>query len=99
MSNYDEATIAALCYNPGIPTDSDLGNISVPELTFDNNYVNFLEFSTFTMDFSVEQLLKKRNGDTFIGEINFIGNPPPDPYVGHLAKKNIKFYYISFYFY
>lgn len=93
MSNYDDATIAALCYNPGIPTDSDLGNISVPELTFNNNYVDFLEFSTFTMDFSVEQLLRKRNGDTFIGEINFIGNPPPDPYVGHIKKINIKFYY------
>lgn len=59
MSNYDEATIVALCYNPGIPTDSDFGNISIPELTFNYNYVDFLEFSTFTMDFSVEQLLKK----------------------------------------
>ena len=93
MSNYDDAKIAALCYNPGIPTDSDLGNISMPELTFNYNYVDFLEFSTFTMDFSVEQLLRKRNGDTFIGEINFIGNPPPDPYVFHIKKINIKFYF------
>ena len=93
MSNYDEATIAALCYNPGIPTDSDLGNISIPELTFNYNYVDFLEFSTFTMDFSVEQLMKKRNGDTVIGEINFIGDPPLDTGYAEINRLNIKFYY------
>ena len=93
MSNYDAATIAALCYNPGIPTDSDLGNISIPELTFNYNYVDFLEFSTFTMDFSVEQLMKKRNGDTFIGEINFIGDPPLDTGYAEINRLNIKFYY------
>ena len=93
MSNYDEATIAALCYNPGIPTDMEFGNISIPELTFNYNYVDFLEFSTFTMDFSVEQLIKKRNGDTVIGEINFIGDPPLDTGYGEPKKLNIKFYY------
>lgn len=93
MSNYDEATLAALCYNPGIPTDKEFGNISIPELTFNYNYVDFLEFSTFTMDFSVEQLLKKRNGDTFIGEINFIGDPPLDTGYAKIKKLNIKFYY------
>ena len=93
MSNYDAATISALCYNPGIPTDSDLGNISVPELTFNYNYVDFLEFSTFTMDFSVEQLMKKRNGDTVIGEINFIGDPPLDTGYAEINRLNIKFYY------
>lgn len=93
MSNYDDATIASLCYDPGIPTDCDFGNMSIPELTFKNHFVDFLEFSTFTMDFSVEELLKKRNGDTLIDELNFIGNPPSDPYVAHLSKINIKFYY------
>lgn len=93
MSNYDEATLAALCYNPGIPTDKEFGNISIPELSFNYNYVDFLEFSTFTMDFSVEQLLKKRNGDTVIGDINFIGNPPLNTGYAEINKLNIKFYY------
>ena len=89
MSNYSIEKLVKICYDPGIPTDSDLGNISVPELTFHNKFVNSLEFSTFTMDFSVEQLLKKRNGDTFIGELNFMGSP----YESGIAKINIAFYY------
>ena len=93
MSNYDDAKLAALCYDPGIPTDKEFGNMSVPELTFNYHSVDFLEFSTFTIDFSAEQLLKKRNGDTFIDELKFIGNPPPDPYRGHIKQINIKFYY------
>ena len=93
MSNYDEATIAALCYNPGIPTDMDFGNMSIPELSFNYNYVDFLEFSTFTMDFSVEQLIKKRNGDTAIGEINFIGDPRLNTGYAEINRLNIKFYY------
>lgn len=93
MSNYDDATLAALCYNPGIPTDLDFGNMSVPELTFNYNYVDFLEFSTFTMDFPVEQLMRKRNGDTFIDELNFKGSPIPPPGYAGLYKINIKFFY------
>ena len=94
MSNYSIEQLVAICYDPGIPTDLDVGNISVPELTFRNNFVDSLEFSTFTIGFTVEQLAKKRNGDTFIDELNFMGSPiPPDPYHSGLAKINIKFYY------
>ena len=95
MSNYDEATLATLCYNPGIPTDLDFGNMSVPELTFDYNFVDSLEFSTFTMDFSVEQLMRKRNGDTFISEFNIMGSPIPPPGFAGLYKINIKFFYTA----
>ena len=91
MSSYDVAKLASICYNPGIPTDQDFGNISIPELTFRYNYVDSLAFSTFTMDFSAEQLLKKRNGDTFIDELNIIGDP--DGGFGGISKINIKLYY------
>ena len=93
MSDYSIEKLVAICYDPGIPTDLDFGNISVPELIQKNNFVESLEFSTFTMDFSVEQLMKKRNGDTFIEELNFMGNPVPPPHFSGLAKINIKFYY------
>ena len=94
MSNYSIEKLVAICYDPGIPTDLNFGNMSVPELTLNSNLVNSLEFSTFTMDFSVEELMKKRNGDTFIDELNFMGNPvPPNPYIAGLAKLNIKFFY------
>lgn len=94
MSDYSNEKLVSICYDPGIPTDLDFGNMSVPELTFYNKFVNSLEFSTFTMDFSVEQLMKKRNGDTFIGELNFIGSPtPPNPYESGIAKINISFFY------
>ena len=79
MSNYSIEQLVSICYDPGIPTDLDIGNISVPELALSYNFVDSLAFSTFTMDFSVEQLIKKRNGDTFIEELNFI--------ILHLAKK------------
>ena len=94
MSDYSIEKLVSICYDPGIPTDSDFGNMSVPELTFYNKFVNSLEFSTFTMDFSVEQLMKKRNGDTFIGELNFMGSPtPPNPYESGISKINFSFYY------
>ena len=94
MSDYSIEKLVSICYDPGIPTDLDFGNMSVPELTFYNKFVNSLEFSTFTMDFSVEQLMKKRNGDTFIGELNFIGSPtPPNPNESGIAKINISFFY------
>ena len=94
MSDYSVEELVKICYDPGIPTDLDIGNISVPELTFRYNYVDFLEFSNFTMDFSLEQLIKKRNGDTFIDELNFMGSPiPPNPYEAGLHKINIKFFY------
>lgn len=94
MSNYSIEELVKICHDPGIPTDLNFGNMSVPELTFDANVVDSLEFSTFTMDFSVEQLAKKRNGDTFIDELNFIGSPTsPNPYVAGVSKINIKFYY------
>ena len=94
MSNYSTEKLVAICYDPGIPTDLDVGNISIPELTFRSNFVDSLEFSTFTIGFNVEQLSKKRNGDTFIDELNFMGSPiPPNPYIQGLAKINIKFFY------
>ena len=94
MSDYSIEQLVKICYDPGIPTDLDVGNISVPELTLTANFVDSLEFSTFTMDFSVEQLMKKRNGDTFIEEFNFMGSPtPPNPYIAGIAKINIKFFY------
>ena len=94
MSNYSIEELIKICYDPGIPTDLDVGNISVPELTFRNkNFVDSLEFSTFTIGFTVEQLMKKRNGDTFIDELNFMGSPIPPPHHSGLAKINIKFYY------
>lgn len=94
MSNYSIEQLVSICYDPGIPTDLDVGNISVPELTFRSNFVDSLAFSTFTIGFTVEQLAKKRNGDTFIDELNFIGSPiPPNPYEAGLAKINIKFFY------
>ena len=93
MSEYSIEELVKICYDPGIPTDLDFGNISVPELTLYNNFVDSLEFSTFTMDFSVEQLMKKRNGDTFIEELKFMGSPIPPPHHAGLAKINIKFYY------
>ena len=93
MSDYSIEQLVAICYDPGIPTDLDFGNMSVPEITQNNHFVDSLEFSTFTMDFSVEQLMKKRNGDTFIEELNFIGSPIPPPDHTGIAKLNIKFYY------
>ena len=94
MSDYSIEKLVSICYDPGIPTNLDFGNMSVPELTFYNKFVNSLEFSTFTMDFSVEQLMKKRNGDTFIEEINFIGSPTPsNPYESGISKINFAFYY------
>ena len=93
MSDYSIEELVKICYDPGIPTDLDIGNISVPELTFYYNFVDSLEFSTFTMDFSFEQLMKKRNGDTFIEELNFMGNPVSPPHYTGIAKINIKFYY------
>ena len=51
MSNYDVAELAAICYNPGIPTDQDFGNISIPELTLRYNFVDSLEFSTLFESF------------------------------------------------
>ena len=94
MSNYDISELAAICYDPGIPTDQDFGNISIPELTLRYNFVDSLEFSTFTIGFTAEQLLKKRNGDTFIDELNFMGEQSPEnPYLPAFSKINIKFYY------
>ena len=93
MSNYSIEQLVKICYDPGIPTDLDFGNISVPEVTLNSNLVDSLEFSTFTMDFSVKQLAKKRNGDTFIDELNFMGSPIPPPGYAGLAKINIKFFY------
>ena len=93
MSNYSIEKLVSICYNPGIPTDLDFGNISVPELTLSYNFVDSLEFSTFTIDFSVEQLMKKRNGDTFIDELNFIGSSIKPPDRTGISKINIKFYY------
>ena len=94
MSNYSIEQLVKICYDPGIPTDLDVGNISVPELTLSANFVDSLEFSTFTIGFTVEQLAKKRNGDTFIEELTFMGSPtPPNPYEAGIAKINIKFFY------
>ena len=94
MSNYPIEELVSICYNPGIPTDQDFGNISIPELTLQYNFVDSLEFSTYTIGFTAEQLLKKRNGDTLIDEINFMGNPSPEnPYEPAFSKINIKFYY------
>ena len=93
MSDYSIEQLVSICYNPGIPTDLDFGNISVPELTLSYNFVDSLEFSTFTMDFSVDQLMKKRNGDTFIDELNFMGSPIKPPHYSSISKINIKFYY------
>ena len=89
MSDYSIEQLVKICYDPGIPTDLDVGNISVPELTFDYNFVNSLEFSTFTIGFTAEQLAKKRNGDTFIEELNFMGNPLQNG----ISKINIQFFY------
>jgi len=89
MSDYSIEQLVKICYDPGIPTDLDVGNISVPELTLSSNFVDSLEFSTFTIGFTVEQLLKKRNGDTFIEELNFMGNSLKDG----ISKINIKFFY------
>ena len=44
MSNYSIEQLVSICYDPGIPTDLDVGNISVPELTFRANFVDSLEF-------------------------------------------------------
>jgi len=93
MSNYSVEELVKICYDPGIPTDLDFGNMSVPELAFNYNFVDSLEFSTFTMNFSVEQLMKKRNGDTFIDELNIIGSPIPPPGFAGLYKINIKFFF------
>ena len=93
MSDYSIEKLVSICYNPGIPTDLDFGNMSVPELTLSDDFINSLEFSTFTMDFSVEQLMKKRNGDTFIEELNFIGDPHYSGAYAGISKINIKFYY------
>lgn len=89
MSDYSIEQLVKICYDPGIPTDLDVGNISVPELTMSYNFVDSLEFSTFTIGFTAEQLAKKRNGDTFIEELNFMGNPLKDG----ISKINIKFFY------
>ena len=89
MSDYSIEQLVKICYDPGIPTDLDVGNISVPELTFDYNFVNSLEFSTFTIGFTAEQLMKKRNGDTFIEELNFMGNSLKNG----ISKINIQFFY------
>ena len=89
MSDYSIEQLVKICYDPGIPTDLDVGNISVPELTLSYNFVDSLEFSTFTIGFTAEQLLKKRNGDTFIEELNFMGNSLKDG----ISKINIKFFY------
>ena len=89
MSNYSIEQLVKICYDPGIPTDLDIGNISVPELTFNYNLVDSLEFSTFTIGFTAEQLAKKRNGDTFIEELNFMGNSIKNG----ISKINIKFFY------
>lgn len=89
MSDYSIEELAKICYDPGIPTDLDIGNISVPELALRYNFVDSLEFSTFTIGFTAEQLMKKRNGDTFIEELNFIGNSVKDG----ISKINIKFFY------
>ena len=94
MSDYSIEKLVAICYDPGIPTDLDVGNISIPELTFDYNFVDSLEFSTFTIGFTVEQFMKKRSGDTFIDELNFIGKPiPHDIYNPGISKINIQFFY------
>ena len=94
MSNYSIEQLVSICYDPGIPTDLDIGHISVPELTLSANFVDSLEFSNFTIGFTVEQLAKKRNGDTFIDELNFMGSPvSPNPYEAGIAKINIKFFY------
>ena len=94
MSDYTIEQLAAICYDPGIPTDLDVGNISVPELTFDYVFVDSLEFSTFTIGFTVEQLMKKRSGETFIDELNFIGQPlPHGQYNPGISKINIQFFY------
>ena len=93
MTNYDISELVSICYNPGIPTDQDFGNISIPEVALRYNYVDSLEFSTYTMDFSAEQLLKKRNGDTFIDELNFMGDPNGGGDYAEISKTNIKLYY------
>jgi len=94
MSDYSIEKLVSICYDPGIPTDLDVGNISIPELTFDYNFVDSLEFSTFTIGFTVEQFMKKRSGDTFIDELNFIGKPiPHDKYNPGISKINIQFFY------
>ena len=90
MSDYSIEQLASICYDPGIPTDLDAGNISVPELTLRYNFVDSLAFSTFTIGFNVEQLIKKRSGDTFIEEINFMGDPNQKT---GISKINIKFFY------
>ena len=90
MSDYSIEELVSICYDPGLPTDQDFGNISIPELTLDYNFVNSLEFSNYTINFTAEQLLKKRNGDTFIDEINILGDPSSSPVI---TKFNIKFYY------
>ena len=89
MSDYSIEQLVKICYDPGIPTDLDVGNISVPELSLSYNFVDSLEFSTFTIGFTVEQLMKKRNGDTFIEELNFMGNSLKNG----ISKINIQFFY------
>lgn len=89
MSDYSIEQLVKICYDPGIPTDLDVGNISVPELTLSYNFVDSLAFSTFTIGFTADQLLKKRNGDTFIEELNFMGNSLKDG----ISKINIQFFY------
>ena len=89
MSDYSIEKLVAICYDPGIPTDLDFGNISIPELTMNYNLVDSLEFSNFTIAFTAEQLNKKRSGDTFIEELNFMG----DPSQNGISKINIQFFY------
>lgn len=89
MSDYSIEKLVAICYDPGIPTDLDFGNISIPELTMNYNLVDSLEFSTFTIGFTAEQLIKKRSGDTFIDEFNFMG----DSLKNGISKINIQFFY------
>ena len=89
MSDYSIEKLVAICYDPGIPTDLDVGNISVPELTLRYNFVESLEYSTFTIGFTAEQLMKKRSGDTFIEELNFMGNSTQNG----ISKINIQFFY------
>lgn len=90
MSDYSIEELVKICYDPGIPTDLEIGNISVPELTLRYNFVDSLEFSTFTIGFTAEQLMKKRNGDTFIEELNFMGDSNQK---NGISKINIKFFY------
>ena len=44
MSDYSIEQLVSICYDPGIPTDLDFGNISVPELTLNHNLCNVYYF-------------------------------------------------------